>query len=533
MTVSGWLRSARKQKKVTFLELTDGSTPRNLQVVWGAEDNAAVLGTSADAQLLQLTTGAAVRITGKVVPSPKPEQPIELQAQSLVIEGGCPGDVYPLQKKAHTAEYLREILHLRSRTASMASVLRLRSLLSLAFHNFFAKEGFSLVHTPILTSNDCEGAGELFQVSSAAMMAAAPSSSSSSSPSVPVSTAVSTASASASASASAPTPVATASSSSSPSPGFFGKAVNLTVSGQLHLETAVCGGLSKGYCFGPTFRAENSNTARHLSEFWMLEPEWRVSSSSSPASWVNEAMDTAERCIKDALQTALNIAPPLHSELPGSRLPLIQAAADSSVPWKRLSYVDAIRALEQGVSSGQARFSQPVDASAGLATEHEKWLADSPLGGAGRPVFVYDYPAAVKSFYMRENSGEASTKTVACFDLLVPGVGELVGGSVREERWEVLAPKMAAMGLLSKQWQEAILKDGGSPEAVEKARLSLPVANLDDSSSLDWYLDLRRFGSVPHAGFGLGFERLVLFLTGLENIRDAIPFPRVPNSCRM
>lgn len=726
IAVTGWLRSARKQKQYTFLEVSDGSTPRNLQVMWNAADNDAVLTKEGGAAALdRLGVGACVRVEGVVVPSPKPAQPIEVQATSVTIVGDCPQEPYPLQRKAHSPEFLRQMMHLRPRTAAVGSMLRVRSTLSLAIHNFFAAEGFTQVHTPVLTANDCEGAGELFEVrvaggagagtttvagtgaaGAAEHVRAAASAFDSSAGEANKASAKAPAKPAASASSKAGGNAASAAQVPSAGPaggaGFFGKPVYLTVSGQLHLE-AFALALSRVYTFGPTFRAENSNTARHLAEFWMIEPEMAPGTMQDAVSRISKSialhritapqrrrrvvsatlfvcpsarllvcshaalgcsdspssiqptispfapippippfvlqMGLAERCVRSSLASLLCSATSpafalahaadtgmgadkfgrragsggpgalSHSDLalhfaakassgagsggsssPGSgsavragaslidasALKRAEAVAGSPSPFARISYSDAIRILQAAESSGAARFKERVSWDEGLATEHERYLAERYVGG---PVFVHDYPAAVKAFYMRANedydeqddnsggqaaaaagaaSGSGTSKrrqTVAAFDLLLPGVGELVGGSAREDRWDVLALKMAHRGLLSPALAEAVLRTGGSAAAAGiasgsteegrpahlsdsalaaavQAAKAMPPADCD-GAHLDWYLDLRRFGGAPHAGWGMGFERLVLFATGLDNIRDAIPIPRVPDSCRM
>lgn len=383
-------------------------------------------------------------------------------------------------------------MHLRPRTSVAGAMLRVRHSLTQAVHAYFDGKGYFAVNTPVLTSNDCEGAGELFAVAPASAVSA---------PSAPA--------APAAAGAPAAPPAAPA-----PPAHFFSKPVYLTVSGQLHLEAFACA-LSRVYTFGPTFRAENSNTTRHLAEFWMLEPELAPGTAE-------DAMDLAEGCVKACVTGVL--------EKRGSDLATLVDRVDSGLmerlqrtasgaPFPRIRYTEAVNILQ---ASGQA-FKQPVVWGEGLASEHERWLAESHVGG---PLFVTDYPAAIKPFYMRHNEPRADepSPTVGAFDLLVPRIGELIGGSAREERAEVLGPAMAAAGLLSPRMAAAARK---GPQALAAE----PPA--DPNAGLDWYLDLRRFGSVPHAGWGMGFERLVLFCTGLENIRDAIPMPRVPGSCRM
>lgn len=437
ITVAGWIRTARSSKAVSFLEVNDGSFFKNLQVVYDPAE-------PAFAALPNLTTGSAVVISGELVASPKPEQPYELKAAEIVVEGLADAE-YPLQKKRHTFEYLRTIAHLRHRGNTFSAVFRVRSLLSHAIHCFLQERGFIYVHTPILTASDCEGAGELFRVSTLDLE----------------------------------NPPRDAGGKIDYSQNLLGRDAFLTVSGQLAVETYAMG-FDKVYTFGPTFRAENSNTARHATEFWMVEPEIAFAE-------LVDVMDLAEEMMRYVVRYVLEQAPEevdffnqhIH---PGLRARLEALLASK---FKRCPYTEAVAVLQ---ASGRT-FEFPVEWGKDLQSEHEKFLTEH-FGG---PVFVTDYPVGIKSFYMRLNE---DGKTVAACDMLVPGVGELIGGSQREERYEELERRMLAKGM-----------------------------NLDEYR---WYLDIRRFGTAKHAGFGIGLERLVMYVTGMENIRDVLPFPRTP-----
>lgn len=432
--VAGWVRTKRDSKNFVFLELNDGSTLANLQII---VDNDIEGGTLLDI----VTTGTSVAIKGHLVASKGHGQRWELHAQSIEVLGTNHTD-YPLQKKRHSDEFLRQNAHLRARTNKYGAIARLRSFLSSSVNRFFLEEGFKLVHTPIITGSDCEGAGEMFRVTTL-------------SPAVKHETL---------------------------SEDFFGQEAHLTVSGQLAVET-YCLALSKVYTFGPTFRSENSNTSRHMAEFWMIEPEMAYAD-------VHDNMDVSEKFIKSVLTDVLENCDEdmqlffnyVDKDLPARLANLIEN------PFERVSYDKAIQIL----SSAEQQFEFPISWGHDLQTEHERYLTEIYFKKA---VFVYDWPLKIKAFYMRRND---DNKTVAAMDLLVPQIGELIGGSAREERLEVLT--------------EAIKSNGDS---------------LDDYW---WYLDTRKFGSVPHAGFGLGFERLLMLITGVTNIRDVIPFPRTPKN---
>jgi asparaginyl-tRNA synthetase len=432
--IAGWVRTRRDSKAFSFLEINDGTCLANLQVVADA-------GIPGSDELAAMNTGASVEVVGKLVPSPAAGQKWELQATSIRLVGGVPED-YPLQKKGHSAEFLRSIAHLRPRTNLHGAVFRTRSRMAFAIHRFFQERDFVHVHTPIITASDCEGAGEMFRVTTL--------------PDEKI---------------------------SRDAEDFFGKRAFLTVSGQLEGETFACA-LSNIYTFGPTFRAENSNTSRHAAEFWMIEPEMAFCDLAGD-------MDLAEALVKFLVREMLE-----HHE---GDLAIFEKFVDkglrerlefvASRSFERISYTDAVALLQQ---SGET-FQYPVEYGLNLQSEHERWLSENHFK---KPVTVFNYPKEIKPFYMRIND---DGKTVAAMDLLVPGIGEIIGGSQREERLDVLT--------------ENFTRHGIDPEAYA------------------WYADLRKFGSVPHAGFGLGFERLLMFVTGMANIRDVIPFARTPGHC--
>jgi asparaginyl-tRNA synthetase len=421
--VAGWLRSARHGKEVSFLDLSDGSCLAGLQLVAGPEL------ANYESELRHLGTGCAVRAKGTLVASPASGQRVELRAAQVELVGGVAPD-YPLQKKRHGFEFLRTIAHLRPRTNTLGAVLRVRNVAARAIHDFFQQRGFVWLHTPILTAADAEGAGAMFEVAG--------------------------------------------------SEEFFGRKARLTVSGQLEAEVGALA-LSNVYSFGPTFRAENSNTSRHLAEFWMVEPEMAFCDLDGDVA-------LAEAFLREVLARVLADA---HEDMrffderieKGVMATLEHVVAS---PFERLTYTEAVAILER---SGRS-FEFPVRWGTDLQSEHERYLTEEHVK---RPVVVTDYPAAIKAFYMYAND---DGKTVRAMDVLVPRIGEIVGGSQREHRHDVLLRRIRAAGL--------------------------------DAADYGWYLELRRHGSVPHAGFGLGFERLLLLLTGMANIRDVIPFPRVP-----
>jgi asparaginyl-tRNA synthetase len=438
--VQGWVRTRRDSKAFSFIELNDGSSLKNLQVI--ANDT---LPNYADVQ--HLTTGSSISVRGKLAPSQGKGQTWEVIADELTIIGRA-DDTYPLQKKGHTPEFLREIAHLRPRSNLFGSVFRVRNRLAYAIHTFFQERGFVYVHTPIITGSDCEGAGELFRVTTID-----------------------------------PTnPPKKPNGEIDYAKDFFARCTYLTVSGQLEVEAFACA-LSKVYTFGPTFRAENSNTSRHANEFWMIEPEMAFCDLGCN-------MDTAEELVKYLIRDVRANCPD-ELELFGKFVDKALIARLEFVvdrPFQRISYTDAVELLR---NSGE-KFEFPVEYGANLQSEHERWLAEKHFKS---PVTVFNYPKEIKPFYMRLND---DGKTVTAMDVLVPGIGEIVGGSQREERLEVLEENMRRHGL--------------------------------EPADYKWYLDLRRYGTVPHSGFGLGFERMLMFVTGVSNIRDVIPFARTPGS---
>ncbi len=432
--VQGWVRTRRSSKKVHFLELSDGSGPETLQVVVDAN-----LATADEAA--RCATGAAVSVEGALVESPGRDQAWELQAREVRLLGAADPEEYPLQKKRHSDEFLRGIAHLRFRSSKYGAVNRLRSTAAHAVHDFFRERGFIWLHTPILTSSDCEGAGELFKVTSR-------------------------------------DPEAIAKEGYAPEEDFFGKRTYLTVSGQLAAEAAACG-LGQVYTFGPAFRAEDSNTPRHAAEFWMVEPEVAFAGLEEIVDLAEDLLlFISERILAEGRPDLEVLSRFAETDL-AARLEMVR---DKGL--RRLEYADAVHILQQ---SGR-EWQYPVSFGTDLQTEHERYLAEECFEG---PVAVLNYPEEIKPFYMHENQDGL---TVAGFDVLLPEVGEIVGGSRREARLDVLLRRMERMGV--------------------------------DPEDYQWYLDLRRYGSAPHSGFGLGFERLVMFLTGVGNIRDAIPFPR-------
>ena len=437
VTVGGWIRTMRAQKTFGFIELNDGSYFKSLQVVFedGIVDHYK--------EIAKQNVGAALVVQGTLVYTPDAKQPCELKAAHIEVEGASTPD-YPLQKKRHSMEYLRTIAHLRPRTNTFSAVFRVRSVAAYAIHQFFQEQGFVYIHTPIITASDCEGAGEMFRVTTLDMN------------NVPKNE----------------------DGTVDYSQDFFGKSANLTVSGQLNVES-FAQAFGNVYTFGPTFRAENSNTQRHAAEFWMIEPEMAFAD-------LNDYMDNAEAMIKFVIQTVLEKCPQemeffgkfVDKEL----LPRLQHVKDSE--FVRVSYTEAVKLLQE---SG-AKFDYPVTWGCDLQTEHERYLTEQLFK---KPVFVTDYPKDIKAFYMRANE---DGKTVAAADCLVPGIGEIIGGSQREERLDLLEARMNELGL--------------------------------DPKDYWWYLDLRRYGTTRHAGYGLGFERLIMYLTGMSNIRDVLPHPR-------
>ena len=438
--VSGWVKTERTSKNFGFIELNDGSFFKNLQVVFEE-------GLENFNDIAKLSVGSAISVEGLLVESPGAKQPFELKAERIVIEGLSTAD-YPLQKKSHSFEFLRSIAHLRPRTNTFAAVFRVRSLVAYAIHRFFQDQGFVYVHAPIITGSDAEGAGEMFKVTTLDM----------------------------------DEPPRTEEGKIDFSKDFFTKATNLTVSGQLNVET-FCMAFRNVYTFGPTFRAENSNTARHAAEFWMIEPEIAFAELS-------DNMELAENMVKYIINYILENAPEemefFNKFIDTTLLERLNNIVNSE--FGVVTYTEAVDIL---IKSG-VKFEYPVEWGTDLQTEHERYITEQVFK---KPVFVTDYPKEIKAFYMRINE---DNKTVAAMDLLVPGVGEIIGGSQREERLDVLEKKMDEMGL--------------------------------DKEDYSWYLDTRKYGGVKHAGYGLGFERIIMYITGMSNIRDVIPFPRTVKS---
>ncbi|NER47456.1 MAG: asparagine--tRNA ligase [Symploca sp. SIO1A3] len=442
VTIKGWVRTKRELKEFAFMEVNDGSFMANLQVILNPD-----LPNYEDI-LKQLNTGASVEVTGTLVPSPGKGQRIELKASAVQVYGGADPETYPLQKKRHSFEFLRTIGHLRSRTNTLGAVFRVRNACASAIHQFFQERGFLWIHSPIITASDCEGAGELFTVTNLDLK----------------------------------NPPKTDTQEVDYSQDFFGRPAYLTVSGQLQAEVMAMA-FRDVYTFGPTFRAENSNTSRHLAEFWMVEPEMAF------CDLVGD-MDLAEAFLKYLFKSVLESCPE-DMEFFNKRIDnSVLATADNIInnEFERITYTDAIALLEKA----DRKFEYPVNWGLDLQSEHERYLAEELFK---KPVIVTDYPVEIKAFYMRLSDDE---KTVRAMDVLAPKIGEIIGGSQREERLDVLEKRIVSQGI--------------PPE------------------DLWWYLDLRRYGTVPHAGFGLGFERLVQFMTGMANIRDVIPFPRTPLS---
>ena len=437
--VNGWVRTIRDSKALGFIELNDGTFFKNLQIVFeeGKVDNFK--------EICKIGAGSGISCKGELVLTPEAKQPFEIHAHEITLQGACPSD-YPLQKKRHSNEYLRTIAHLRPRTNTFSAVFRVRSAVAFAIHKFFQEQGFVYVHTPIITASDCEGAGQMFHVTTLDME----------------------------------NPPRTADGKLDSSKDFFGKPANLTVSGQLEGE-AFALAFQKIYTFGPTFRAENSNTPRHASEFWMIEPEIAFAG-------LRENMDLAEAMVKYIIRYVLENYPEemefFNKFIDKGLLDRLQNILDSE--FARITYTEAVDILQK---SGQ-KFEYPVSWGIDLQSEHERYITEKVFG---KPVFVTGYPKEIKAFYMRLND---DNKTVAAMDLLAPGVGEIIGGSQREERYDLLAQR--------------IVETGMQPEDYW------------------WYMELRKYGGVKHAGYGLGFERMIMYLTGMSNIRDVLPFPRVP-----
>lgn len=457
ITVKGWVRTFRNN---SFIALNDGSTNNNLQVVVD-------FNTMPETTLKRITTGAAISATGTLIASLGKGQSVEVKASSIEILGDSDAEKYPLQPKKHSLDFLREIAHLRFRTNTFGAVFRVRHALAFAIHQFFNERGFVYIHTPIITSSDAEGAGEMFRVTTLDLSK----------------------------------PPKDENGNIDYKQDFFGKSTNLTVSGQLEGELAAMA-FSDIYTFGPTFRAENSNTTRHLAEFWMIEPEMAFAD-------LNDNMNVAEEMLQYVIKYALDNhlediqflsqrleeeekQKPQNERSELSLIDKLKFCLENN--FERLTYTQAIEILRESTPNKKKKFQYLIDKwGADLQSEHERYLVEKHFK---KPVILTDYPKEIKSFYMRQND---DGKTVAAMDILFPGIGEIVGGSQREERLNNLTTRMNEIGI--------------------------PI------SELDWYLDTRRFGACPHAGFGLGFERLVMFVTGMGNVRDVIAFPRTPKNC--
>lgn len=443
VNVCGWVRTKRESKGIAFISISDGSTQDTLQLVIPSE-------SPAFSKLSGCNTGAAIRVSGIMKESPGKGQKFEVEVADMEVFGDAEAATYPLQKKGHSLEFLREIGHLRPRTNTFGAVFRVRNVIARTVHDFFQKRGFLWIHTPVITSSDCEGAGDLFTVTNLDL------------DNIPKND----------------------NQGIDFSRDFFGRRAFLTVSGQLEAEFLAMS-LGDVYTFGPTFRAENSNTSRHLSEFWMIEPEMAFAD-------LNDDIQLAEDFIKAMCKAVLNTC---ENELSFFEKFYKNTSIESlkhlsERPFVRISYTEAVRELEKS----REKFEFPVKWGLDLQSEHERYLTDKVFNG---PVAVTDYPKEIKAFYMRLNDDD---KTVAAMDVLLPKIGEIIGGSQREERLEVLQSRMKLMNI--------------------------------PSENMQWYLDLRRYGSAPHAGFGLGFERFIQYITGMSNIRDVIPCPRAPHSIK-
>lgn len=440
--VKGWVRTKRGNKFVSFIAVNDGSTINNIQVVADAEK-------FPEESLKEVTTGACIAVTGKLVESQGKGQTVEIQATNVEVLGTADVETYPLQKKGHSLEFLREIAHLRPRTNTFGAVLRMRHAMTFAVHKFFNDRGFYNVHTPIITGSDAEGAGQMFRVTTLDPI----------------------------------NPPKTETGEVDYSQDFFGKNTNLTVSGQLEGEVAAMA-LGQIYTFGPTFRAENSNTSRHLAEFWMIEPEVAFNELTDN---MDLAEDFLQYLVSYALENCADDLQFLNDMYDKELLNRLNFVVNNK--FERVTYTDAVEILK---NAKKAKFEYPVEWGTDLQSEHERYLVEKHFN---KPVILINYPKDIKAFYMKLND---DGKTVRAMDVLFPGIGEIIGGSEREESYEKLLTRVKEMGIHEEQvW---------------------------------WYMELRKFGTAPHSGFGLGFERLMLFVTGMGNIRDVIPFPRFPKS---
>ena len=445
VNIKGWVRTRRGNKNVNFVALNDGSTINNIQIVIDIEK-------FGDDFLKPITTGACISVNGKLVQSQGQGQSVEIQADEILIYGTADPKTYPLQKKGHTLEFLREIAHLRPRTNTFGAIFRIRHNMAMAIHTYFHEHGYFYFHTPLITSSDCEGAGQMFQVTTQNLYDLKKDEN----------------------------------GKIDYSNDFFGKQASLTVSGQLEGELAAMS-LGKIYTFGPTFRAENSNTPRHLAEYWMIEPEVAFYEIEDNMAL---AQDFIQYCVRWALEKCTDDVNFLCKMYDNELIDRLNFVVNND--FKRLTYTEAIDILKKAVADGY-KFEFPVDWGTDLQSEHERYLVEQHFKC---PVILTDYPKEIKSFYMKQND---DGKTVRAMDVLFPKIGDIIGGSQREEDLEKLTKRATEMGVPNKDiW---------------------------------WYLDTRRFGTAPHSGFGLGFERLMLFVTGMQNIRDVIPFPRTPKNC--
>ena len=453
VAVYGWVRTKRETKNLIFIQVNDGSCFASIQLTFDRDKG---IDAQTEKELSRITTGASIKAVGSLIESPASGQAVEVAAKTIFVYGEASGETYPLQKKRHTFEFLRDIAHLRARTNTFGAVARVRNQMAFAVHNFFQEHGFQYVHTPLITASDCEGAGEMFQVTTLNMQEIVRKA--------------------------LKDKVDPATFAVDYKQDFFEREAYLTVSGQLEIETYATA-LSRVYTFGPTFRAENSNTTRHLSEFWMIEPEMSFFR-------LEDNMDLAEKFVVYLLKWALTHCRAdlefFNAQIKPGLIETLEHVVESK--FTRITYTDAVKELEKHASEFEFKPFWGCD----LQSEHEKYLTEQVFKG---PVIVTDYPKEIKAFYMKQND---DAKTVRAMDVLVPGLGEIIGGSEREDNLAALETRMTDLGL--------------------------------DVKNYWWYLDLRRYGTVPHSGFGLGFDRLLLYVTGMANIRDVIPYPRTPKS---
>ena len=453
VAVYGWVRTKRETKNLIFIQVNDGSCFASIQLTFDRDKG---IDAQTEKELSRITTGASIKAVGALIESPASGQAVEVAAKTISVYGEASGETYPLQKKRHTFEFLRDIAHLRARTNTFGAVARVRNQIAFAVHNFFQEHGFQYVHTPLITASDCEGAGEMFQVTTLNMQEIVRKA--------------------------LKDKVDPATFAVDYKQDFFEREAYLTVSSQLEIETYATA-LSRVYTFGPTFRAENSNTTRHLSEFWMIEPEMSFFR-------LEDNMDLAEKFVVYLLKWALTHCRAdlefFNAQIKPGLIETLEHVVESK--FTRITYTDAVKELEKHASEFEFKPFWGCD----LQSEHEKYLTEQVFKG---PVIVTDYPKEIKAFYMKQND---DGKTVRAMDVLVPGLGEIIGGSEREDNLAALETRMTDLGL--------------------------------DVKNYWWYLDLRRYGTVPHSGFGLGFDRLLLYVTGMANIRDVIPYPRTPKS---